>query len=425
LYAGAVNGGIWKTENGAQTSPTWEPLTDNKLPALSIKSLALSPVNPQEIFAGTGSTSSFGLAGNRGFGVAHSTDAGATWEVLAARTFRGRVINSIVPTTLRNGNVVLAATAESNGGVWRSIDDGVSFKLISGSPELPGGGVSSLVADPTNPKFFYAALPSSTIANAGDEGVYLSMDGGLKWTHTSLAGVTGSTRILLAVSQGTGAVYAMVMNGTTVEEVSRSGDHGTTWDSMGVPTPPIFPGGQTNTNGAIAADPADGNVVFIAGDRQDGPPFPNSNGCTNFTANVFRGDASLLPADPWECVVCSGAQGSSPHADSRTLAFDTSGDLMLGCDGGIYRLLSPNEAPVRVWADLNGDIRPTEMHSVAYDPVSNVVFGGNQDVATSIEEALVNFDWTTFLSGDGGIVAADANQVAHLGTSTASLREVS
>ena len=267
--------------------------------------------------------------------------------MLAARTFRGRVINSIVPTTLRNGNVVLAATAESNGGVWRSTDDGVSFKRISGTAELPGGGVSSLVADPTNPKFFYAALPSSTIANAGDEGVYLSMDGGLKWTHTSLAGVTGSTRILLAVSQGTGAVYAMVMNGGTLKDVSRSGDHGTTWDSMGVPTPPIFPGGQTNTNGAIAADPADGNVVFIAGDRQDGPPFPNSNGCTNFTANVFRGDASLLPANPWECVVCSGAQASSPHADSRALVFDTSGDLMLGCDGGIYRLLSPNAAPVR------------------------------------------------------------------------------
>jgi hypothetical protein len=287
------------------------------------------------------------------------------------------------------------------------------------------GGVSSLVADPTNPKFFYAALPSSTIANPGDEGVYLSMDGGLKWTKTSLTVLTDSTRILLAVSQGTRAVYAMVMNRTTVEEVSRSGDHGTTWTDMGVPTPPIFPGGQTSTNGAIAADPVDENVVFIADDRQDGPPFPNSNGCTNFTANVFRGDASLLPADPWECVVCSGAQGSSPHADSRTLAFDTSGDLMLGCDGGIYRLLSPNEAPVRVWADLNGDIRPTEMHSVAYDPVSNIVFGGNQDVATSIEEALGNFDWTTFLSGDGGIVAADANQVAHLGTSTASLREVS
>jgi len=151
---------------------------------------------------------------------------------------------------------------------------------------------------------------------------------------TSLSLPAGSTRVLLSVGKGTGVVFAMIIGASrTLVQVSRSADHGVTWTNMGVPTPPIFPGAQGGENGAIAADPTNPNVVFIAGDRQDGPPFPNPNGCNDFSANVFRGDASVLPDNPWICVVCSGALGSSPHADSRTMVFDSSGNLLHGNDG--------------------------------------------------------------------------------------------
>src|ERR1700736_4407441 len=110
VFVGTVNGGVWKTSNATAATPTWTPLTDTQLPALSIDSLAMSAVNPNTLFAGTGSTSSFASYGSPGFGVARSTDGGATWTVLAAATFTGRAITSIVPTTLSGGNVVLAAT---------------------------------------------------------------------------------------------------------------------------------------------------------------------------------------------------------------------------------------------------------------------------------------------------------------------------
>src|SRR5262249_38645152 len=154
LYVGTVNGGIWKTTNATAISPTWTPLTDQQLPALSINSLALSPVDTAIVFAGTGSTSSLGFEGSPGFGVARSTDGGDTWTVLAASTFAGRPINSIVPTDLENGNVVLAATlfGGPGGGVFRSTDLGNSFTRLSGdgTSGLPDQGVSSLVADPGN-----------------------------------------------------------------------------------------------------------------------------------------------------------------------------------------------------------------------------------------------------------------------------------
>jgi len=112
IYAGTVNGGVWKTTNGTAGWPTWTPLTDSALPALSINSLALSPVNPNQVFAGTGSTSAFGEVGSA-FGVVRSDDGGQTWTVLAENTFARHAINSIVPTMLGGGKIVLAATLDT------------------------------------------------------------------------------------------------------------------------------------------------------------------------------------------------------------------------------------------------------------------------------------------------------------------------
>ena len=49
VYAGSVNGGVWRTDNASAASPTWTPLTDQQLPFLDINSLAVSPVNPNVI----------------------------------------------------------------------------------------------------------------------------------------------------------------------------------------------------------------------------------------------------------------------------------------------------------------------------------------------------------------------------------------
>jgi hypothetical protein len=131
IFVGTVSGGVWKTSNATSAAPTWEPLTDKQLPELAIRSLAMSPVNSNTLFAGTGSTSSFGrFQRTLGIGVARSLDGGTTWEVLARDTFIGRTITSIVPTTLNGGATVLAATWErdqaslaNKGGVYMSTDN--------------------------------------------------------------------------------------------------------------------------------------------------------------------------------------------------------------------------------------------------------------------------------------------------------------
>ena len=105
VFVGTVNGGVWKTSNATAAVPTWIPLTDNQLPQLSIKSLAMSPVNSDTLFAGTGSTSSFVGVAAAGLVSLVRPTAASTWTVLAGSTFKGRIITSIVPTT-PNGGVV-------------------------------------------------------------------------------------------------------------------------------------------------------------------------------------------------------------------------------------------------------------------------------------------------------------------------------
>jgi len=386
-------------------------LTDQALPSNSINSIAISPLDANTIFAGTGSTSSFG-DGSPGFGVAKSTDGGATWMVLAGATFTGRRINSIVPTSIGSGNtqVVLAATREASGGVWRSTDGGSSFTRISGSNGLPSAGVTSLVGDPGNANRFYAGVPGSGAAN----GIYVSTDGGATWSQTS-ANILSAGRILLSASQAAGnPVYAMLISsGGGLSGLLRSGDQGAIWVSMGLTSPALFPGNQGSIHGSIVAHPTDPNVVFVAGDRQNNP-FPNANGCNNFSANVFRA-VFAVGGSTFTNVVCSGANGTSPHSDSRSMAFDANGRLLQGNDGGIFRLSNPDNTS-RVWSSINGTIQPTEVHSVAYDPLSSVVFGGTQDTGTPVQSAPGNVTWNELLQGDGGNVAVDTDQTTHSGT---------
>lgn len=409
VYLATINGGVWKSINANTSSPNWTPLTDLKLPALSINSIAISPLNSATIFAGTGSTSSDAFDGSPGFGVIRSTDGGTSWSILAGATFAGRRINSIVPLARTSGGlagqVVLAATLFDGGGAYRSTDGGNTFARISGSAGLPSAGVSSLVADPTNSARLYAAVPSG-YGGGGAAGVFRSDNAGVSWhaVNTGLTGLGTSQRILLATGRHTGVAYAMVI-GTAgaATGVFRSANGGATWTAIGVPAPTIHPGGQGILHAAIAADPVNPNVVYVSGDRQDFP-FPNVNGCNNYSANTFRGDASL--ASPWQSVVCNGAQGTSPHADSRDMDFDNNGNLLQANDGGINRLNNPNLA-TRVWDSLNGNIRSVEMHSAAFDAVSKIAFGGTQDTGTPMQNSPGSQTWTDFLQGDGGVVGVD------------------
>jgi hypothetical protein len=427
VYAGAVNGGVWKTTNATSQSPAWTPLTDQQLPYLDINSLAVSPVNPNVIYAGPGPTSSLGWRGALGFGVARSLDGGVHWQVLGADVLAGQAIRSIVPTTLNGGQVVLvgslyrgnhsmASPLAPGGGVYRSTDGGSTWTQISGAPGtgLPAEGVSDLVADAGNPERFYAAVSDYFFGDTGNEGVYRSDDGGLTWTQVN-AGITGtalnkSMRILLAVhnSAAGNAVYASIIEQDSIlGGVFRSTDQGKHWDKLGTPSSNIYAQGQAVWHGAIVADPHDPNVVYISGDLGE------------FDASIFRGDASQAAANVWTSVTDDGAHNTSPHPDSRAMVFDDNGNLLEASDGGVARLSQPDNPSTRQWSFVSFNLADVEFHSVAYDPLSQVIFGGAQDngVPGQTQPGSSGVWKPVGPGGDGGDVAVDADQTTHPGTS--------
>jgi hypothetical protein len=437
-YAGSVSGGVWRTDNATSANPVWRPLTDQQLPFLDINSLAVSPVNPNEVFVGSGPTSSDARYGSAGFGVGRSLDGGKHWQVLGADALAGQAIRSIVPTRLDGGQVVLAGAlyAGNNfgshlltpgGGIYRSTDGGVTWIQLSGAPGtgLPAEGVSDVVADPGNPNRFYAAVSDWVFGATGNEGVYSSDDGGKTWAkvNNGLAGLDTPSRILLAVGNSAAGndVYAMVISVSgdpvnsygTLSGVFRSTEQGSDWNSLGTPSIDIYQASSGDIFGAIAVDPHDPNVVYISGDGDfTRPDFVEA-------AAVMRGDASQLPNNIWTNVYSDGANHTSPHEDSRALAFDDNGNLLYASDGGVYRLSQPNNAAARQWRFISAGLNDVEFHNVAFDPLSNVIIGGTQDNGTPIQGKPGNSLWDASNTplGDGGFVAVDANQTVHPGTS--------
>src|SRR5258706_2059535 len=67
------------------------------------------------------------------------------------------------------------------------------------------------------------------------------------------------------------------------------------------------------------------------------------------------------------------------------MILEPNGNILETDDGGIYRLSTPI-LNTRRWASLNGNLRITEIHSVAYDPLNNVIFSGNQDNGVSMQQ---------------------------------------
>lgn len=88
------------------------------------------------------------------------------------------------------------------------------------------------------------------------------------------------------------------------------------------------------------------------------------------------------------------------------MAFDALGNLIESDDGGVYRLTSPktNQGD---WYSINGDLQVAEIHSIVYDPVTELMTIGTQDNGTQRQVRKKSMVWEEILSGDGAVVAVD------------------
>lgn len=146
------------------TPGAWEPIGPF---GGSVHVVAIDPRTPRTLVAGTRNGLLF-----------RSTDAAVTWQHLPLPRFRGVTLHAVVIDPVQPSRlwVGLKDPAGANGGIWRSDDQGATWRPID---ELRGRSVLSLVARDTAP-FWLAA--------GTDRGVYLAAQADASWKLISPPG---------------------------------------------------------------------------------------------------------------------------------------------------------------------------------------------------------------------------------------------
>jgi len=376
LYLGTLTGWIYESRD---SGGTWKRLAlvgqrDN----LALDSIVVDHANPKHLLVGAW------VLGSTEGGLYSSNDGGLTWESDA--DMQGQSIRALAASA-SNPKILVAGTLK---GVYRSVDAGKHWKLISpeGSQEIHE--IESIAIDPANPEVIYAGtwhLPWKTIDGGANwtsikqgiiedsdvfsiivdpknpnvvyasacSGIYKSEDGGAKFkggvSVNKTQGIPSTarrTRVLMQDPRNLNIVFA----GTT-EGLYRSGDSGVGWQRMTGP--------EVIVND-VYVDPSNTNRVLLATDRggvlasNDGgfSFLPSNRGFSARQVTSYVADAArpatiyvgVVNDKAWGGVFVSENGGLSWSQKSTglngqdvfSLAQASDGTVLAGTGHGIYRL---------------------------------------------------------------------------------------
>jgi photosystem II stability/assembly factor-like uncharacterized protein len=273
LYLAAFGSGIYKSTDGGRR---WFKASRG-LEDLAVLTLAMDPMSPQVLYAGTDS------------GVFVSRDGGQNWSragsVIADRNIRSLVVLPTRPTVLyaatdqgvlwswdqgatwasrntglrsRDIRILRLDPAHPGrllaggfGGVFRSDDDGRRWQAINrGLTDLR---VRALAVDPTRPGVFYAGTAGG--------GVFVTADGGGQWRPLT-EGLRNLTVLALLVTPG-GERFAGTVGG-----VYRWDPRGFAWELVGEDVLTLtvtFVANHPHRSGTLYA--GTGGLVFVSEDH--------------------------------------------------------------------------------------------------------------------------------------------------------------
>ena len=234
LYAGTGDGrGVFKSTDSGLTWVATGP------PNVYVGTLAISPSNPSTLYAAGGN------------GVFTSTDSGASWSGSSTSAYvTSLAVDPTTPTTLYVGTQLF--------GVFKSTDGGGSWTAMNGhfATGLTSSNVVALAVDPSTPTTLYV----STAGEGG--GVSKSTDGGESWTaiNTGLVktSMTNVTVNVLVIDRSTPAtLYAGTDSGAF-----KSTNGGESWTAINTGLANAYhPGGVS----ALVIDPSAPTTLYANG----------------------------------------------------------------------------------------------------------------------------------------------------------------
>ena len=407
IWIASPGGGIWKTTNRGQH---WQPV-DDFLPVLNVVSLAMDPLLPQNMYAGTGEYEYQGGAGQpvvegrsiAGAGIFKSTNGGATWFQLASTNTADFHYVSRLAHLPATTNRLLAATAT---GLHKTTDGGTTWTKIL-TPDF-FEAVRDVKINPANPSRILVGTVSD---------VYLSVDGGVTWERQTTGGRGKMSlrpgRCELAIAPtNTNVMYVSVARSSGGDELWQTDNGGTTWQqrSSNIST---TVNSYTNT---IWVSPTDPNDIAIGG--------------TDYLARSTDGGTWFSILSDWRGYHNGRTTpGFSAHGDFHAIVSDpgyngvTNRTVYVANDGGIQRV--DDIATVSMysgWTNLANNLGITQFYGGAASPDGGMIVGGTQDLYN------VNYystkpaggstwgvqGWWNYIYGDGGFAAIDPTNSAHV-----------
>ncbi len=296
-YAGAASGGVWKTTDGGKT---FAPVFDAE-PVQAIGALAVTPSNPNIVWAGTGEAWAIRDADVMGDGIYKSTDAGRTWTNVGLHE-TGRIGRILVHPS--NPDIVYAcALGRTTGpqqerGVFRTTDGGKSWQRVLFVD--PNTGCSGLSLDPKDPNVLLAGMWQvemhtwAMFSGGPGSGVYRSKDGGATWQHLEGHGLPTSPvgKIDVAIAPSNGRRMFALIQTPNQGSLWRSDDGGDTWKVVSWDRRLI---GRAGYYIRVAVNPSNPDEVLIANSSFH----VSTDGGLTFPPNTVRcGDCHDIWIDP-------------------------------------------------------------------------------------------------------------------------------
>jgi len=334
FYIGAVNGGVWKTNDYGRT---WNPIFDDQ-PTGSIGAIAVALSDPNIIYVGSGE----GLQRpdlSIGDGIYKSIDAGKTWTHLGLRDAQQIPQIAVDP---RNPNRLFVAVlghpygANEERGIFRSTDGGQTFQKVLYKDENTGG--SDVALDPSNPDHVFAALwearqgPWENGSWSGTSGgMFESQNGGETW-HQLTTGLPedGVTQANIAIAPSRSSrIYSAVATarGTAIY---RSDDSGANWSRVTTDARPAarIGGGDLPV---LAVDPQNPDILYSASTvtwkSTDGGKTwtgirgaPGGDDYQKIWINPSHPDIILIASDQGAIITVNGGQTWSSWYNQATAA---------------------------------------------------------------------------------------------------------
>ncbi|HJQ44203.1 MAG TPA: DUF3892 domain-containing protein [Jatrophihabitantaceae bacterium] len=173
LYAGAADGGIWKSTDAGQV---WSHLWTFE-DSMAVGSVAIAESAPNTIYVATGEDAGGWTPSYGGVGVYKSTNGGSTWQLKSnAATLGARCTKILVHPT--NPNVVYLA---SEAGVFKSTTGGDTWTLVK------AGHATDLVMAHDRPDILYAGI--------WNDGLYKTTTGGTAWNR-----ITSNVTVFIVIA---------------------------------------------------------------------------------------------------------------------------------------------------------------------------------------------------------------------------------